>query len=130
MVLVVSIHIYAIIDAVRTSSDQVNVLPKKIWAITVFIPLVGPILWLAFGQRNAPFAESGGNYSRRSRSSSSKAPDDDPEFLRILDIKRQQREESKRLEKWHKDLEQREKKLGKDDEQNDSDSTESSLNEE
>lgn len=74
--LTVGITLYAFIDCLRCSDDEVRRWPRHVWCLITLIPLVGGLAWLVYGGR----AE---NWDRPvSRPS---APDDDPEFLRSLD---------------------------------------------
>lgn len=63
------IWLYFIVEASMTRNP--SVLPRYAWVlITIFLPGLGTLLWIAFGRH------------RRSRSV---APDDDPRFLKSLD---------------------------------------------
>jgi len=63
------IWLYFIVEASMTRNP--SVLPRYAWVlITIFLPGVGTLLWIAFGRQ------------RRGRSL---APDDDIRFLRSLD---------------------------------------------
>ena len=71
--------LYALIDCIRTEEEQIKGLPKIVWILLiVFISFLGPIAWIVAGRdRQWPSFEE----PRRPV-----APDDDPDFLRNLDI--------------------------------------------
>jgi hypothetical protein len=73
----VGITIYAVVDCLRSTDDEVRGLPRPLWLLVTLIPLVGGIAWLTFGR--APHGRIGSGPSRVV------APDDDPEFLLALD---------------------------------------------
>lgn len=77
IVLFVAFTIFAFIDCIRTEESRIRALPRVIWVVLILlISPFGGILWFALGKAS-PSRESVG--ARRSR-----APDDDPEFLRRL----------------------------------------------
>lgn len=72
----VGLMVFAAIDAILIDRFRVRGVPKGLWIfIIIFIPVVGPILWLTVGRgkKNGPGSGRG-----------SIAPDDDPDFLRGL----------------------------------------------
>ena len=78
-VLVIALSVYALVDCLQTPKPKA--LPKIVWiAIILFLPVVGPVLWLLFGR-------SGGRGWGRG-DDDVLAPDDDPSFLRDLSPKR------------------------------------------
>ena len=86
--------IYSLIECLQTPRHRIRVLPKIAWiAVIVLLPIVGAGLWLGFGRVRVP--KKGGQAPRRPSS-----PDDDPDFLRQVEIKRRQRQraEEKRLQ--------------------------------
>lgn len=100
---------YALIDCVRTDSDQIKGLPKVVWVLLiVLITPVGAIAWLLAGRDRRPPSPQ----VRRHPT----APDDDPEFLRRLAEQRRQQAEDERLRTWEAELRDRELRNGKDDE--------------
>ena len=51
---VVGLHVYALLDCIRTSPAQVRGLPFAAWMLLVlFLPAVGPMLWLWSGRPEA-----------------------------------------------------------------------------
>jgi hypothetical protein len=88
----VVLAVWALVDLVQTPKAAVRAMAKPFWAIAViFLPVVGPIVWLAVGAQRKRFGRGGGGRPARPV-----APDDDPDFLRKLDQdrRRQQREKS------------------------------------
>jgi hypothetical protein len=80
LILVVVLTIYCWVEIALSNSRQVRQLPRAIWALIVFIPVVGPGAWLVFGRPN-------GSEVRQPTTRPQPrmiAPDDDPDFLRSL----------------------------------------------
>lgn len=77
----VAFTVFAFIDCIVTPHSRVRTLPKLVWAVIVlvFTPF-GGILWLTLGKQRV----SGGSRSAPQRPMRTKAPDDDPAFLRGL----------------------------------------------
>lgn len=85
--LVVGLTVYALVDCIRTDAAHVRRLPKALWVLViVLIVLIGPLAWLVAG-RGRPAARSALPEPPRPV-----APDDDPGFLRDLDLERWRRE--------------------------------------
>ena len=83
VIVIVVLLVYAFFDLLATPADRTRFLPKWLWFALVFIPVVGPVLWMLFGQRRdrpKPPPPPGGGYGRPP----AKGPDDDPDFLRGL----------------------------------------------
>jgi hypothetical protein len=80
VVVIVVLLVYAFFDLLATPSDRTRFLPKWLWFVLVFIPVVGPLLWMLFGQRRdrPKPPPPPGRYGRPP----AKGPDDDPDFLR------------------------------------------------
>ena len=78
------LSIYALISCIQTRNEDVPYLPKLVWVVLiVFLPYVGPIVWILVSWRSRA--------AQRPRPVSSTpksrpvAPDDDPDFLASLD---------------------------------------------
>ena len=108
--------IYCLIDAIQTPEAEMRNLSKLVWIVLIlFIPLIGPIVWLVAGrpQRGSagqvpwPSARSAGHpqYERPRVV----GPDDDPDFLR--EMKRGNDEQEQLLSRWEEDLRRREQQL-------------------
>ncbi|TDD53043.1 hypothetical protein E1263_28495 [Kribbella antibiotica] len=79
------LSIYALFSCIQTPDDEVPHLPKLVWiVIIVFVPFVGPIVWLLM-QRNARIGRERPASGPSRPASRSSAPDDDPDFLKSLD---------------------------------------------
>ena len=94
IVLFLAFTIFAFIDCIRTEESRVRALPKMLWAVLIVIVTpFGGILWFALGKERpgrAPVSANGGG--------GSKAPDDDPVFLRQLGADAQRDERIRDLE--------------------------------
>ncbi|MDO4887536.1 MAG: PLD nuclease N-terminal domain-containing protein [Actinomycetaceae bacterium] len=91
-IFVVAVWIYGIIDCARTPrSAMPGRLPKWVWMLLVFVPVLGAVLWLVLswpikhpeGFGTLPL----GPRQAAQPSSAPVAPDDDPEFLAKLDAR-------------------------------------------
>ncbi len=86
---VVAAVVYSLVDVVRSSSAQVRVMPRWLWALAILlIPPFGSVLWFAVGRPRAgypPPGGTGGLGGGMRPSGPGPAPDDDPEFLKRLD---------------------------------------------
>jgi len=83
---VIGVSIYAFIDCFRSEDGEIHGLPKPLWLLIILVlPLFGGVLWILLGRQPAP----GSAGSRRLRTI---GPDDDPEFLRSLQIPRRRDE--------------------------------------
>lgn len=98
LLLVFGLTLYALIDCIRTDDSEVKGLPKVLWVVViVLIGLIGPIAWLVAG-RDRRFRPPA-----RPRPAGPVAPDDDPAFLREIDLERRRRAERERREKERRD---------------------------
>jgi Phospholipase_D-nuclease N-terminal len=78
VLLTVGVTIYALVDCLRSTDVEVRVLPRPAWAlIALLVPLLGGIAYLVLGRQRAPV-----------HAGRIVAPDDDPDFLRSLDVPR------------------------------------------
>jgi hypothetical protein len=93
IVLFLAFTIFSFIDCIRTEESRVRALPKFLWAVLIVIVTpFGGILWFLLGKDRsgrAPVAAGRGG---------SKAPDDDPAFLRQLGADKQRDERIRELE--------------------------------
>jgi hypothetical protein len=79
--------VLALISAL--SADRVRTLPRALWVLVVLlIPLLGPVAYFVFG-RPLPAPREGPVRRPASRPAS---PDDDPEFLRSMNIEQAARD--------------------------------------
>ena len=80
----VGLSIYALFSCIQTRNEDVPYLPKLVWVVLiVFVPFVGPIVWLLASRRSA--SAQAPRPARPRPKSRPVAPDDDPDFLASLD---------------------------------------------
>jgi hypothetical protein len=98
-VAVLAIFVYGLVDVIRTDGRQTRGISKPSWIIVMIVlPVVGAILWLLIGRpRGTPPVRQ--NYSHPT------SPDDDPDFLRNLELRRRNQAEAARLKKLKEELE-------------------------
>jgi len=93
IVLFVAFTIFSLIDCIRTENSRVRALPKVLWAILIVIVApFGGILWFALGKDRSD------RLPVSATARGTKAPDDDPEFLRQLGADKQRDERIRELE--------------------------------
>ena len=84
-----ALSLYALIDCIRTDESLVKGLPKIVWVLLIIlIWVVGPLAWILAGR------ERSWEPTRRPEPPRTLAPDDDPDFLRDLDLDAKRRRES------------------------------------
>lgn len=89
------LSVYALFSCIQTPDEDVPHLPKLVWIVLiVFVPFVGPIVWLLMSRTQGGPQEA---VVRRPSPpvSRSLAPDDDPDFLKSLDRYRDPRTTTK-----------------------------------
>ena len=98
-VAVLAIYVYGLVDVIRTDRRLTRGISKPAWIVVVIVlPLIGTILWLLIGRpRGTPPVRQ--NYSHPT------SPDDDPDFLRNLELRRRNQAEAARLKKLKDELE-------------------------
>jgi len=112
VILGIVLIIYGLIDCLRSEPADVRSIPKPAWILVILLlPLIGVILWFLFGrpQYAASTTRPGSSYA--SRPTQYVAPDDDPAFLRTLEINRAHKAEAERLRKLKEELDAREAKI-------------------
>ncbi|MDR3359455.1 MAG: PLDc N-terminal domain-containing protein [Bifidobacteriaceae bacterium] len=119
-VIPLALMIYAIVDCAADDDVERTSVPKILWILIIlFLPIAGPIAWLAVAKigkprRYPPAPGAGpdwsGGYQRRP---APLAPDDNPEYLRRL-ADEQARKDRERRRKERKDRDQRDES-GEDD---------------
>lgn len=105
-VAVLVIFVYGLVDVIRTDGRLTRGISKPAWIVVMIVlPVLGAILWLLIGRPrdSAPV---------RQRHSHPTAPDDDPDFLRNLEMRRRKQAEAARLKKLKDDLEAKAKADG------------------
>lgn len=101
--LIVGLTLYTLLDAVRTPAHEARTLPKWLWVlVTLFFPVVGPIMWLILGRPKAQPAAGaprpGFGQRRNTPAPSVSSPDDDEEYLRWLKAKAERERRSREAE--------------------------------
>jgi hypothetical protein len=77
----VGVTIYALIDCFRSEPERLHGLPRFAWLLVILLLVpVGAVLWLVFGREPSGGGGPGGGPRVV-------APDDDPDFLRSLDVR-------------------------------------------
>lgn len=93
VLITIGLTVYALIDCARTDSAEIKAMPKALWlAVIIVLSPIGPVAWLLAGR------DRGSAQPARPRRAGPIAPDDDPVFLRQLDLERRRRAELDRLE--------------------------------
>lgn len=84
-----ALHLYVLLDVLRSPGSEVRVMPKGLWLVVSLVPVVGPVGWLLAGRPAVgPSSEGGGPGGLTGGPRPGRgpiAPDDDPEFLKRLD---------------------------------------------
>lgn len=105
VIFILVLFIYGLIDCLRSDPGEVRSIPKTAWLLIIIVlPLVGVLLWLFFGRPRYLPEPTG-------RTRAPLAPDDDPDFLRKLELSRRHKAEDERLRKLKAELEAREARL-------------------
>jgi hypothetical protein len=98
-VAVLVIFVYGLVDVIRTDARLTRGISKPAWIVVMIIlPVIGAVLWLLIGRPRSS-APAPRQYSGPT------APDDDPDFLRNLEIRRRKQAEAARLKKLKDELE-------------------------
>lgn len=105
VVFLLVVYVYGVVDVIRTHRSAVRSISKPAWiVVTVILPLLGAVLWFALGKPYARLAPPSQAYTHPT------APDDDPEFLRNIELRRRNQAEAERLRKLRQELDDRERK--------------------
>jgi hypothetical protein len=103
-IVILVVFVYGLVDLIRTDARLTRGISKTAWVfVQVLLPVVGAVLWFLIGRPRATDAAPVA-YSHPV------APDDDPEFLRNLEIRHRNQVEADRLKKPKKELEAKERK--------------------
>ena len=102
VLLVVGVVLWALVELLQTDGAAVRVLPKWAWAVLIVtLPPLGAVAWFLLGRpqlaatgRPAPASP----LRRRQAWVARPAPDDDPEFLALLNARADQQRRLRRLE--------------------------------
>jgi hypothetical protein len=105
-VAVLTIVVYGLVDVIRTDRRLTRGISKPAWIVVmVVLPVIGAALWFIFGRPR-------GSRPAQQTFRHPTAPDDDPEFLRALELKRRKQAEADRQKKLNDQLDAREQKRG------------------
>lgn len=105
-IVILVVFVYGLVDLIRTDARLTRGISKTAWVfVQILLPVVGAILWFLIGRPRATDAAPV-VYSHPV------APDDDPEFLRNLEIRRRNQAEDERLKKLKAEFDAKERKLG------------------
>lgn len=97
-VAVLVIFVYGLVDVIRTEGRLTRGISKPAWIVVmVILPVLGAILWLLIGRPR-------GAAPVRPAYSHPTSPDDDPDFLRNLEMRRRSQTEADRLKKLKDEL--------------------------
>ncbi len=110
VILGIAVIVYALFDCVMSRSDEVRSISKPAWILTILlVPLLGAALWFMFGR-----PRRGGRPTPRQAPRRPSAPDDDPQFLRNLEVKRRQEAREAELRRREAELRAKEDKKNDD----------------
>ena len=108
IVAVLVIFVYGLVDVIRTDPRQTKGISKPAWIVVqIVLPLIGAILWFLIGRPRGT-GPTPVSYSHPV------APDDDPDFLRNLELRRRSQAEADRLKKLKDELDDKDRKLDDD----------------
>jgi hypothetical protein len=81
------LSVYALFSCIQTRDKDVPYLPKLVWILLiVFVPFVGPIVWLLMSRgHGVPLSRAPAATRSHRPAGRPVAPDDDPEFLASLE---------------------------------------------
>ncbi len=101
------VFVYGLIDLIRTDARLARGISKPAWIVVqVVLPVLGAVLWFLIGRPRGGAAPAASSYRHPT------APDDDPEFLRNLELRRRNQAEADRLKKLKDELDAKERELG------------------
>ncbi len=104
-VAVLVVFVYGLIDVSRTDSSQTRGISKPAWIVVqIAIPVIGAVLWFLIGRPRST-GPAAVTYSHPL------APDDDPDFLRNLEIRRRNQAADDRLQKLKDEFDAKERKI-------------------
>ncbi|MCU1522592.1 MAG: hypothetical protein JWM01_1783 [Arthrobacter sp.] len=108
-VAVLVVFVYGLIDVIRTDPRQTKGISKPAWIVVqIVLPVIGAVLWFLIGRPRGT-GPTAASYSHPV------APDDDPDFLRNLELRRRQQAEADRLKKLKEELDAKDRKVGGED---------------
>lgn len=107
VVLYIALVVYALADAVQSDDEERHGLPKALWvSAIIFLPFIGSIVWIAMvhvarrnrGQATAERWNRAANDSPApgDRDVPPAGPEDDPEYMWLLEQERRKRDREDR----------------------------------
>ena len=114
----IGLLVFCLIDCIQTPPEDCRNLGKGWWVLLIlFFPIIGGVAWLVAGRpqrsRYQGWRQGSGFPEYDRPRPHTRAPDDDPEFIRGM--KRVNDEHEETLRKWEEDLRRRESELRRDD---------------
>ena len=108
VVAVLVVFVYGLVDVIRTDPRQTKGISKPAWIVVqIVLPVIGAILWFLIGRPR-------GTSQARTTYSHPIAPDDDPDFLRNLELRRRRQAEADRLKKLKDEMDAKERNTAND----------------
>jgi hypothetical protein len=108
VVAILVVFVYGLIDVIRTDSRQTKGISKPAWIVVqIVLPVIGAVLWFLIGRPRGT-GPTPATYAHPV------APDDDPDFLRNLELRRRKQAEADRLRKLKDEMDSKDRKLGDD----------------
>ncbi|MDI3213001.1 PLD nuclease N-terminal domain-containing protein [Arthrobacter sp. AL12] len=108
VVAVLVVFVYGLVDVIRTDPRQTKGISKPAWIVVqIVLPVIGAILWFLIGRPR-------GTSPARTNYSHPIAPDDDPDFLRNLELRRRRQAEADRLKKLKDEMDAKERNTAND----------------
>ncbi|WP_346957788.1 PLD nuclease N-terminal domain-containing protein [uncultured Arthrobacter sp.] len=106
-IVVLVVFVYGLIDLIRTDARLTKGISKPAWIVVqILLPVVGAVLWFLIGRPRGEATAAPASYRHPT------APDDDPDFLRNLELRRRNQAEADRLKKLKDELDAKERRLG------------------
>ncbi|MET4094007.1 PLD nuclease N-terminal domain-containing protein [Arthrobacter sp. UYCu712] len=103
VVAVLVVFVYGLVDVIRTDARQTKGISKPAWIVVqIVLPVIGAILWFLIGRPRGT-GPATASYSHPV------APDDDPDFLRNLEIRRRNQAEVERIKRLKAELDAKER---------------------
>lgn len=106
VVAVLVVFVYGLIDVIRSDPRQTKGISKPAWIVVqIVLPVIGAVLWFLIGRPR-------GTGTSPVKYRPPVAPDDDPDFLRNLEIRRRNQAEAERLKKLKDELDAKDRERG------------------
>ena len=104
-IVILVVFVYGLVDLIRTDARLTRGISKTAWVfVQILLPVVGATLWFLIGRPRATDIAAV-TYTHPV------APDDDPEFLRNLEIRHRNQAEADKIKKLKDEFDAKEQKL-------------------